>query len=227
MQGIRRNFDKFYYFSVIYPALIVFICWTFYYSLGHWTYNYLPTISATVIQFPENIIFAVGMNIEGIILFALLFIRHTIFICQYEYIHVTIKIVIKHFFLILTGLISVIGLIALSSVTLKDNFTGHNLAASLFFFGSFVHYLFVDSLSFDTFTLVRPISEYMTYSILIIAFVYMFFLSRESNFYKSLAAILQYICCILIFVKVFLIHHDMPKHIMLTRHKIELRGQQL
>lgn len=229
MQGIRRDLDKLYNFSILFPALVVFISWAFFYSLGHWDHKYLPTISVTVIKFPENHIFAAGMFIESIVLFYLLFIRHVIFICQYEYIQTTIKIIIKHFFFILSGLISIIGLIALSSITLQDNFIAHNLAASCFFFGSFIHYCFVDSLFIDTGTFLRQISEYITYSIIIFAFIYMFFLSSESNFCKSIAAILQYLCCLLIFLKIYLIHHDMPRHIITTKLKInhtnELREQ--
>lgn len=220
MQGIRRDFDKLYKFSILFPAIVVLICWIFYYSLGHWNQQYLPTISVTVIEFPENIIFCVGMSIESFILTILLIIRHMIFICQYDRVQVTIGIFVKHSIFIITGIVSIIGLILLSSVTLNDNFSFHNLSASCFFFGSFLHYFFVDSLFFDTGTFLRKSSEYMTYSIIVCAFVYMFFLSSESNFFKSLAALLQYTCCILIFVKIYLIHLDLPRHIILTKLRI-------
>ena len=217
MQGIRRNFDKLYNFSILFPMLVVFICWGCFYSLNHWDHQYLPTISVTVIEYPENIIFSVGMAIESIILFFLLFIRHKVLICQYEYIQITIKILIKHFFFIITGIFSTIGLIVLSSVTLKDHFIIHNLAASFFFFGSFIHFCFIDSLFFDTNTFLSHKSEYITYLIVLIAFTYMILLSREINLCKSFAAILQYLCCFLIFLKNYLIHHDMPRHFTLTR----------
>ncbi|OHT04618.1 hypothetical protein TRFO_27823 [Tritrichomonas foetus] len=224
MEGIRRNFFFLYAISIIFPVLIVGVCWYFYYSMGHWKRKYLPTISVTVIDFPENRIFSVGMGIEFIILFSLFIIRNDILNCQFVGMEYTLKTRFKHYLFLITGTLSSLGLLVLSSVTLEDNFAMHNLAASAFFFGSFAHYCFSDSLFLECGVQVRWYSELVTYMIILFAFVYMIFLNQEGNTCKTIAAILQYACCIFIFTKVFLLYFDMPKHTFYTR--VETRASQ-
>lgn len=219
MNGTPKNLKALYYFSILFPGSIVLICWSIFYSLDHWNHKYLPTISVTVIPHPESLIFGVGMAIESIVLLVLLFIRNLVLKAHFRNIPVTWKIRLLHLFFLISGVSSIAGLAVLANVTLKDNFAMHNLAASFFFFGSFIHYFITDSLFFATGLHVKKISEYLTYIIILFAFIYMMFLSRDNNTCKSIAAILQYFACIFIFVKIILIYNDMPHHFLSSRSR--------
>ena len=210
--GIRKisiSLKYFHFFAIIFPFCSIAVCWTIYYSMSHNTTSYLPTISVTMVPFPESRIFAVTMSIESIFLLIIL-------LCRVYSIYLSIirregALTKMQWFMIcmtlFTGVTSYIGLILLSCFSLEDDFYIHNYSALVFFFGSFIHYVISDSTMDRAKISISLLSSANSVLILIVMIVYLVLMNIKS---LTFAAILQYITCALIFIKLYLIYLDLP-----------------
>lgn len=209
---ITFKLKAFHYIATFFPFLSVTVCWIIYYTCGHKTTKYLPTISISMIPFPESRIFAVSMSVEAIFVLIIQFTRILTFHCYFKRQNrqLTISNWANLIFTALTGVIHIIGLVILACVTLTDNFYVHNYSASIFFFGAFIHYLFSDHTMNSCGLNVSLISSTFTVLIIIFILVYMFLSVLRSGNGQSYSALFQYASCALIFLKLFCIYWDLP-----------------
>jgi hypothetical protein len=215
---IAFNLKVFHYLATFFPFVSVIICWIIYYSCGHQITEYLPTISVTMIPFPESRIFAVTMSVEAIFILIILIIRVLTFYCLFK--KQNTQTLCNKALLILTalsGVVCTIGLIVLACVTLMDNLYVHNTFAAIFFFGSAIHYLLSDKTMKNCGLKVSRISFIVTILIVIFIFLYMAILLIRTDTAMTFAAIGQYISCVLIFLKFFLIYRDLPQNTFLVQ----------
>lgn len=201
-----------YSIASIFPTLSVFSCWGVYYGLGH-NDSILRTISETVNPFPENRIFPVTMCMECIFLAIVMWIRNstTEAYCNFK----IIKMNKRLFCMKLCLPLMVYGLSVLSLLTLIDHAPLHLSAALIFFSFSAVYLFLCDSTGKSLGWQIGTFSKITTFCVpfvLVLQNIAMgLSLQNENGTWRSIGALLQYLMCICIFLKIFLFQFEVPK----------------
>ena len=203
-----------YTIASVFPTLSVFSCWGVYYGAKHYTPGVIRTISETVVPFPENRIFPVTMCIECVFLSVALWLRNSVTEQSSKQQN---KSVSKRLF-VMKALIPFIvyGLSILSVLTLVDHFLLHITGAMIFFGLMIVYILLADSTSRTLGWNISGFSSTISYLIPSVFFghyfVFSYFRNKNENLGISIGSLMQYLMCILIFVKVFMFQFDMPQY---------------
>ena len=203
-----------YTIASVFPTLSVFSCWGVYYGAKHYTPGVIRTISETVVPFPENRIFPVTMCIECVFLSVALWLRNSVTEQSSKQQN---KSVSKRLF-VMKALIPFIvyGLSILSVLTLVDHFLLHITGAMIFFGLMIVYILLADSTSRTLGWNISGLSSTISYLIPSVFFghyfVFSYFRNKNENLGISIGSLMQYLMCILIFVKVFMFQFDMPQY---------------
>ena len=215
-----------YTLASVFPTLSVFSCWGVYYSMKHNTPGVLRTISETVNPFPENRIFPVTMNMECIFLTIAYWIRNSLTSESSKESHKSVSV--RLFFMKALLPFIIIGLSLLADVTLIDNTPLHLTGATVFFMFSIIYLILADSTAK---TLGWNVPLFSRIAAWCIPFVFVghnvvFGLGRTSNDMKmySIGSLLQYLMCILIFFKVFMMQFEIPKH-TLSNYQIKAKKE--
>ena len=110
----------------------------------------------------------------------------------------------------------VYGLSILSVLTLVDHFLLHITGAMIFFGLMIVYILLADSTSRTLGWNISGLSSTISYLIPSVFFghyfVFSYFRNKNENLGISIGSLMQYLMCILIFVKVFMFQFDMPQY---------------
>jgi hypothetical protein len=216
---------RFWYVTgFLFPTFSVFLCWFFFYYLGHNPTGNLMTVSETVLKFPENRIFAVTMNVEAVILLLLFMVRNKITVLLVNYRSEThqrpsVRLNVQR----VCAVLCPVALSVLSAVTLEDQKELHLFAAAVFFYGCILYF----SLSDSTLSYLGCAPSSFSRSWPMIAFVALMaggvsasvaISSHGSNrLAANLAALCQYVGALSIFVKVWFSWSDLPEHHIIVR----------
>ena len=203
-----------YTISSVFPTLSVFSCWGVYYGAKHYTPGVIRTISETVVPFPENRIFPVTMCIECVFLSVALWLRNSV--TEQSSIQQNKSVSIRLFLMKLMIPFIVYGLSILSVLTLVDHFLLHITGAMIFFGLMIVYIILADSTSKTLGWKLGKVSAAISYLIPSVFFghylVFAYFRNKNTNLGVSIGSLMQYLMCILIFVKVFMFQFDMPQY---------------
>ena len=203
-----------YTIASVFPTISVFSCWIVYYSMKHHTPGIIRTISETVVPFPENRIFPVTMNMECIFLAIAFWLRNSV--TEQSSKQQNKSVAKRLFFMKLVIPFILYGLSILSVLTLEDHFIFHITGAMIFFGLMIVYLLLADSTARTLDWKVNKGSRIVSYLIPGVFFghyiVFSIFRSRNANLAISVGSLMQYIMCVLIFSKVFLLQFDLPEY---------------
>ena len=195
-----------YLIASIFPFLSVLACWACHYGLNHHRKDSIRTISETVIPFPENRIFPVTMNMECIFLLVALVIREKMIRAR-----TTVGVVYKLAMFALIPAI-LVGLSLLADLTLVDEKATHLTAASVFFLGILVYYIWSDVMCASARIHVGWFSRALPFVALVLLFGYSAAIqnSRRDKFIYSCGSLGQYAMAFLIFLKIFMMGFEIP-----------------
>lgn len=205
-----------YYVASVLPIITMAICWGFYFKNQHWNINYLPTVSLTVVDFPESRIFSVLMSIESILLFLVYFMRLFTYLLLIRENNETLNVRHKLFLLMafFFGFSSILGLLGTACFAFYENSLIHNMATRAFYLFSGFHYLICDRKEY-TFNFKNSIvSKTCTGVIIILSLGYVFMNAVKQGPSQSISSVCQSLAFILIFVKIALIAYDSPPQIL-------------
>jgi hypothetical protein len=213
-----------YIISALFPILAVLVSWICFYSLDHHTPNVIVTISETVAPFPQNRIFAVCMNMEAVFILILYLIRNKILTILARKRPPSNKhFKLKRLVMQICTTVAPIGLSVVSNVTLRDHMGWHLVGAGLFFGGSVLYFLVSDSALADCGRIPSIGSRIVSWASLFFAVLYCGFKLAQNatddvdHYMRSVSSLFQYFTAISIFVKVFLLFFDLPRHSLQVR----------
>ena len=198
----------------VFPTIAVFSCWGVYYSLKHHTPGIIRTISETVVPFPENRIFPVTMNIECVFIAMAFWLRNSVTEQASKAQNQSVSI--RLFFMKLFIPFIVYGLSILSVLTLEDHFLLH-ITGAMIFFGLMIVYLILADSTAKTLGWKAPKGSRIVSLMIPAVFfghylVYSIFAADNAILAHSIGSLMQYLMCVLIFSKVFLLQFDMPEY---------------
>lgn len=212
-----------YEFALIVPILSVLFSTIIYYTTWRFKKGRIRTISETVVYFPENKIFAFSMSIDCILLAIIFSIRQKIIrklakkqdLTENKSYKMSMKI--SQTLILLSSL----GLLFLSNITLKDSRNLHLISALNFFFGIILYLLISDYWAKRVGYNISLFSYLIPYSALAMASIFTIitiFFSRN-RFIYSIGSIIEYFCSFLIYMKIYLIHVETPSQKKLKAEK--------
>lgn len=215
-----------YEVTTILPIVSILICWIIYYSTSHFRRGRIRNISETVMFFPENRIFPVTMSIDAILLLLIFLMRQKIIKKLAEKNDLFKKNSYQKSTKIMHSLviISTLGLLILSNVTLKDSRIIHLVAAMFFFFGIIFYLIISDYWARRVGYKIGKISYLIPYvglTLMIIYTIIIFFIWRN-RFIYSIGSILQYISAALVYLKIYLMQKETPVHTILNGKEQEI-----
>ena len=217
-----------YKFATIFPFVSILICWSIYYSTGHFKKGRIRTISETVMFYPESLIFLVTMNVESILFLLIFYVRQKMLKKLAEVKKISEE---KGFKLALSmsNILAIVisaGLSVTSSFTLKENKLIHLSGAMCFFFGIISYFLITDYFGRKVGFTISSKSYSLPYITVFFAVIFVLttvIFQRNRTIY-SLGSLSEYIAAILIFVKIYLLQYEAPPHTLLNgneQHKFE------
>lgn len=200
-----------YAIASIFPTLSVFTCWGVYYGLGH-NDSVIRTISETVNPFPENRIFPVTMCMECVFLSFVMWLRNSITEAFSK--EKNIKMNKRLFLMKLCLPLMVYGLSTLSLLTLLDHAPIHLSSALIFFSFASIYMFLCDSTGKELGWKINTLSQLVTFcipAVLILHNIAIGVYGPKSNTMLSAGALLQYLMCLCIFLKIFIFQFEIPK----------------
>ena len=201
----RKEMMAIHYFAGLFPMFSYGICWFFYYSDGCRDGRIVKTISETVQDNPQRVLFCASMTLESIVLYVLMVNRNKSLIRVRRRSNDLLCYIVK-------GLKYqvVVGLNLLSYVTLNDNAIVHFIGSGLFFLGSLMYFFASESIAKDAGYNPSEQSVFLNRVILIPFMAYIFFTISSAQSSKTIAAVWQYVFTILAWIKVIFLYHDFP-----------------
>jgi thiosulfate reductase cytochrome b subunit len=225
-RAIHHSSMGFYTVAFVLPIVAVLICWIFYYAFNHHEPGRIESISLTVIQSPENRIFALMMNVEVVLLIPLYLARNKVMTLAAHRFQIGGA---SHWRKRLVATVCTVcvpvGLSILSALTLQEHQEVHLFGAFLFFWGSIVYYLVSDSCLRDVNIRVSVKSRVVSWLCLVFAITYttLFRIANQvpkhQRVLANIGAVGQYLTALSIFVKIIMFHGDLPKHYLTVMPK--------
>lgn len=205
------------------PLLSLLACIHVYMNSSSYRSDEIPTLSYLVSEFPANQIYMITMNIEALILFFAFYIRINSLMTYASFYQLFKQGKIGFVplqFLWIMSLVSPMSLSVSSYVPIVYQSYIHMISSGFFIFGSLSILTLTDLVAVNIGIKIPPISltlSFLMFSSLLLSLINYFFLKLVPTY---LTCLFDYICFVSLFLKVIIMHSDIPpRSVLVSRIK--------